>query len=288
MEQTQRRRRWSLLCPSTNRGDGFCTGRFPKDHHQNVIQPQQQQGDTIAVLRVTLHCPACVRDVTRSLQCVHGVTEVAADATTKLVTVKGWQLDANRLCKAVRKKTRKRCEILLLSALSEELLHILQRLSNGLPAVQTQAYDAAVSQPPPEQTPPPANQDGVVVAQQASTGAIVAVDTGAIQVAGPQNVEVAVENVSSNAVPMSASPPQGTQQHLPCIEIKQQTHAMVYGSAGHDWTSHLVSVPPYQLQTWGYMFDPPQMDCYMDAYGCHLRRYEELINDENPNSCAVM
>ncbi|KAI5062507.1 hypothetical protein GOP47_0023046 [Adiantum capillus-veneris] len=257
------RRRCALLFPARRRRR---SGSTSSDQQQNAkVEDQQMMSscDTVAVLRVKLHCPACVTDVTRSLQRLHGVMEVSADAKAEIMTVKGCKLEAKRLCDAVHKKTGKRCEVLLLGSMDD----LLQALNNPPPAQQPvlSTSDMAQGQGQEQAPPPPAVQVEPVQDQSCN------ISTGT-NIIAPDNIDqqqlLSSYSTTSTSTLRDASEPR--------IEIRHQTHTVIYGLPPTSLPMPPASYPYYYVSPIDQLLDTTP------------NRYQDWLSEENPNACKVM
>lgn len=86
-----------------------------KEDEKQTEEPKKEEAppdpESVVVLRVNMHCGACARQIKRSLLKMDGVNDVKEDVATSTVTVKGRNIDANKVCDRVKKRSGKHCEI---------------------------------------------------------------------------------------------------------------------------------------------------------------------------------
>lgn len=206
------------------------------------IATEPQESDTVAVLRVKLHCQACVLEVTRGLQQIHGVGDVSVDRKAEIISVKGRNLDVRKLCEGLWRKTGKRCEVLLFSSI-EELMRHQQQLMSSTTSPPLQKQQEVSAQP--------------TLVEDASSHGVITVANG------PPHSETTLLQSSDHI----------QEIHEPRIEIKQQTHTVIYG-----WPSQFQSPPSHWATN-------NSADYFVHDSQFH---YEELFSEENPNACKIM
>ncbi|MCO5568574.1 hypothetical protein L7F22_022273 [Adiantum nelumboides] len=264
--QKEKRRCGLLFCRNKTNAVSSSGGQVDNKDQGEQTTSTGTDNLMVAVLRVKLHCPACASEVSRSLQGVHGVMEVSVDTKAEVVTVKGCKLEEKRLCDAVHKKTGKRCEVLLLSSMDQLMLQLYQ--------------------PPPDQPPPaaPANESQNSYNCNALIPAPVLGQS--INVANAADQQQQLVSYTSSG-PGGAAPPAALaaasstlrDASEPRIEIRQQTHTVIYGQP----TSLHYSPTP---TTYANYLDSPYYYATLDT--APLLRYQDWLSEENPNSCKVM
>lgn len=84
-----------------------------KEEPKKEEPPPPAEPEVVVVLKVNMHCAACAKQIRRSLLKMEGVTDAKEDFAKCTVTVKGKNIDPNKLCARVKKRSRKHCEIVL-------------------------------------------------------------------------------------------------------------------------------------------------------------------------------
>ncbi|KAK7332069.1 hypothetical protein VNO80_28816 [Phaseolus coccineus] len=83
----------------------------PDNQQKNIQDKNEQVKIKTVVLKMSMHCEGCVRDVKEKIEKIEGVDSVEVDKENSRVTVKG-TMEGAKLVEAMKKKLRKHAEIM--------------------------------------------------------------------------------------------------------------------------------------------------------------------------------